>query len=118
MNENLGLQKLEMNELLRSNLQCSVDTILLLNADFETGKQFSLKRLFVDIIKLSYDGELRSYLKAESQDKQLQIFEGSQARFAALYNEVLDERLKAFGLVCSQDLGTNPLAGDQEFDDI
>jgi hypothetical protein len=118
LKENLGLSQAEMTGLLRFNLECSVTAGMLLNANFEQAAQLGLKKLFLDIIGLSYEGELRSYLKAESKGKKLQIFEGSQGRFAALYSEVLRERFETMGLVCSHSLETRPLAADEEFDQV
>ena len=118
LKENLGLGQAEMTGLLRHNLECSVDAGMLLNGNFEQGAQLGLKKLFLDIIGLSYEGELRSYLKAESQGKKLQIFEGSQARFAALYSGILRERFETMGLVCSHPLETHPFVGDENFDQV
>ena len=45
----------------------------------------SLEEIFLQIIDLSYMGELRTYIKAESADKKHKILAGSKSRIIDLY---------------------------------
>ena len=94
---NLDKEDFDIQNMLSNNLTSAQNTSIILNSS-ETNRFMSQENILLEIIGLSYMGEIRTYLKAESSNKRQKILAGSKDKLIDLYYKPITKFLEQHDL--------------------